>query len=143
MSVHAFNLAQFQARFPELANATGVTSGVCWTMATQFMSPQDGCLLTGEALQLGLELLTAHLAKIGLVAAAGNPTGVITSATEGSVTVAMAPPPFRSGWQHWLSTTAYGAQLWALLSVQSAGGLYVGGSLERQAFRGAGGVFVG
>jgi hypothetical protein len=143
MAAHAFDLAQFQARFPELAALAGVTSGVYWDMATQFMSPEDGCMLTGNVLQFGLELLTAHLAKLGQNAAAGNPAGPITSAAEGSVNVALAPPPFSTGWQFWLSSTGYGAQLWALLQVQTAGGLYVGGSLERQGFRGAGGVFVG
>lgn len=139
----AWDLDQFAQRFPELAELPGVITGAYWQMATQFMTPADGCLLAGNALQFGLELMTAHLAQIGKNAAAGNPGGPITSATEGSVTVSLAPPPVRSGWQHWLSSTPYGMQLWALLSVQSAGGLYVGGSLERQGFRGAGGVFVG
>ena len=139
----AFDLDLFAQRFPELADLPGVITGVTWEMATQIMSPEEGCILSGNTLTLALQLLTAHLAQIGKAAAAGNPSGAITSATEGSVSVSFAPPPFRSGWQHWLSTTTYGAQLWALLSVQSAGGLYVGGSLERQGFRGAGGVFVG
>jgi hypothetical protein len=142
VATHVFDLAQFQARFPDLATSVVVTSGAAWDMAAATMSPDDGPLLTGTSLQLALELMTAHIAKSFAAAGASQPVGVVTGATEGSVSVSLAPPPARSGWQHWLSTTPYGLQLWALLQVQSAGGLYVGGSLERAAFRKAGGVFL-
>lgn len=137
----AFDIVAFTAKFPEMAALPAVADGTYWDVAVSIMSPEDGCLLAGKALQYGLELLTAHLAKLGQMAAAGIPVGSIASGTEGSVTVAFNAPPFKSGWQFWLSTTTYGAQLWALLQVQSAGGLYVGGLPERAAFRKVGGVF--
>jgi hypothetical protein len=145
MAAHAFDLAQFQAMFPELAAVPGVLDGTYWTMATGFMTSTDGIIMAGASLQLGLNLMTAHLAKLigtaGASASSGTAGGPITSATQGSVSIAFAPPPFKTGWQFWLSSTPYGLQLWALLQVQSAGGLYIGGSLDRASFRGAGGVF--
>ncbi len=105
------------------------------------MSAQDGYFLAGPALQLGLDLLTAHIAKTMATAATGDGSAPVTSASEGAVSVGMMAPPARSGWQFWLSSTPYGAQLWVLLGVKSAGGVYVGGSQELGAFRKAGGVW--
>lgn len=65
----------------------------------------------------------------------------MTSASEGSVSVGMMAPPAKNGWQFWLSSTPYGVQLGALLGVASAGGVFIGGSEERAAFRKAGGVW--
>ncbi len=141
MSTHAFDLPTFQAQFPELANLPGVVNGMYWGIATETMTADDGCILSGNTLQLALSLMTAHLAKLFSANGVGQVTGVLTSAGEGSVSAGFAPPPFRTGWQFWLSTTPYGQQLWALLQVQSAGGLYIGGSLERASFRKAGGYF--
>ncbi|MCL2887519.1 MAG: DUF4054 domain-containing protein [Betaproteobacteria bacterium] len=137
---HAFDLPAFRVSFPLLAAVQDDQLAAYWQMATETMTPEDGILLSGASLQLALNLLTAHLAWLFTKAPAGI-TGVVNSASEGSVSVGMAVPPFKSGWQYWLSQTPYGQQLWALLMVQSAGGLYVGGSMERAAFRKAGGVF--
>lgn len=144
MATQVWDQAAFQAQFPEFAGTPGSALQGYWNMAVQYMNPNDGCLLSGSILLLGLNLLTAHLARLfaQIAAGAGNNTpGVVTGAGEGSVNVSMAPPPFRDGWQYWLSTTPYGQQLWALLQANTAGGLYVGGSLERASFRKAGGVF--
>lgn len=141
MSLHTFDLTTFQATFPEFAATNPVALAAYWDMATQYLNPNDGCMLSGRVLQLALNFTTAHLAKLMALAGAGKTSGVATGATEGSVSVSMAPPPFRSGWEFWLSTTPYGLQLWALLQVQTAGGTFIGPSLERASFRKAGGVF--
>jgi hypothetical protein len=136
-----FDPAAFRAAFPEFANLTDDQLTAYWNMALDTMTNYDGVLLSGASLQLALQLLTAHIARLMTKAATGNATGIVTSAGEGSVNIGMAAPPFKNGWQYWLSQTPYGQQLWALLMVQSAGGLYLGGSAERAAFRKAGGVF--
>lgn len=141
MSTHALDIASFQALFPEFATTNPVTVALYWDMATSYITATDGVILSGAPLQLALNLMTAHLLKIIAAATAGQTTGVVSGATEGSVSVSLQPPPVKSGWQFWLAQTPYGIQLWALLQVRSAGGLHVGGSLERASFRKAGGVF--
>ena len=137
----ALDPAAFRRLFPEFESLNGEAISVYWDMATGYMSADNSTTLTGASLQLAMNLLTAHVAKLFDGLAQGQTSGVVTGATEGSVSVSLAPPPTKSGWQHWLSTTPYGLQLWSLLQVKSAGGFYIGGSCERGAFRKAGGVF--
>lgn len=140
---HAFDIAAFRVMFPEFAtNPNDPTLNAYWGMATGFMSSTDGVMLNGASLQLGLNLLTAHIAKMLGGAATGSVApGPVTGGSEGTASASFAAPPTKSGWQFWLSTTPYGLQLWALLQVQSAGGLYVGGLPETGAFRKVGGVW--
>lgn len=144
MTTHVFDVASFRSQFPEFANSTTYPdlqlSGY-WTMAIQYMSPDDGYLLSGDVLQLALNLLTAHLAKSFTMINAGQTTVLVTGSSEGSVSVSLTPPPSKNAFQWWLATTAYGMQLRSLLSIKTAGGFYIGGSIERSAYRKAGGVF--
>jgi hypothetical protein len=142
MALHTFDLTLFQSSFPALAAQNPTQLGNYWTMATAYMNANDGCILSGAQLQLALNLMTAHLTQLSNMLAAGQTTAApVTGATQGSVTISMQPPPATSGWQFWLATTPYGLQLWALLSQRVAGGLIIGGSLERAAFRKSGGRF--
>lgn len=89
------------------------------------------------------QLLVAHIGKMMTDAATGDGvTGAVTSASEGSVSASFQPPPAKSALQYWLSSTPYGVQLWALLSIAGAAGASVGGLPERSAFRKVGGVWV-
>lgn len=145
MALHTFDLASFQAACPALAATSPTALAATFTVASNIMTPYDGCLLNGDSLQLGLNLMTGHLTQIAamLVADPGAVVGPVAGATEGSVSLQVVPSPATSGWQYWLASTPYGLQLWALLSVKSAGGIMVGGSLERASFRQAGGGFLG
>lgn len=145
MALHTFDLSSFQAACPALAATDPAALGATFTTATAIMTPYDGCLLNGTALQLALNLMTGHLTQIAamLVADPGAVVGPVANAAEGSVSLGLVPAPATSGWTYWLASTPYGQQLWALLSVKSAGGLMVGGSLERASFRQAGGFFPG
>ncbi len=142
---HVFDVASFRLQFPAFADETKYpepTLSGYFTMATLYIYPLDWCLLKGDALQLALNLMTAHLTYLNTLLMAGNTTvGIVTGATISKVTVSLQAPPIKSGWQQWLALSPYGMQLWALLSVKSAGGFYVGGSCERAGFRGAGGRF--
>lgn len=109
-------------------------------VAGEFVS--GGCSLHGKTYLLARQLMAAHLMVCAKNAATGNGGGgAVTSASEGSVSVSFAAPTTRNGWQFWLSQTPYGQQLWALLEMKAAGGLYIGGLPERTAVRKVAGVW--
>ena len=110
-------------------------------MGNQYIYSYDNCLITGDTLQLALNLMTAHLAQSFTMIGSGTNPGVVTGAAEGSVNVQMMPPPVKSAWQYWLATTPYGTQLWALLSMLTVGGFTIGGLPETSGFRRVYGVF--
>jgi hypothetical protein len=112
-----------------------------WTMATQYIYDYDNCLITGNTLQLALNLMTAHLAQSFTMIGNGQTTAVVTGATEGSVSVSLEPPPTKNLWQYWLATTPYGLQLMALLQSLVVGGFTIGGRPEASGFRRVYGVF--
>lgn len=147
MATHTLDIVTFRLLFPEFADPTAFPDAYIqaqWDKAVSGMGDQDGWALCGPALQTALNLLTAHYMKLNLLIAAGGGagvTGVVTGATIDKVSVQMAAPPVKSGWQFWLAQTPYGTELWAFLSMKSAGGLYIGGRPERRAFRKVGGRF--
>lgn len=145
MTTQVYNDALFRQQFQAFANVVKfpqVNIQAKFTMASLYISAVDWWALSGDALLLALNYLTAHLMQLEQDTLAGNTSaGIITSATIDKITVALQAPPIKSAWQQWLSQTSYGLQLWALLSIKSAGGFYVGGSCERQGFRKGGGYF--
>lgn len=145
MAQHTLDIAAFRAMFPAFADPLkypDATLQLWWTMATQYITEYDNCLIEGTTLQLALNLMTAHLAQSFTLISAGQSTpGVITGATEGSVSVSMSPPPVKNMWQYWLATTPYGQQLLALLQTLVVGGFTIGGLPETSGFRRVGGVF--
>lgn len=150
MTAPVYNDGLFRLQFPAFADIATFPEMVLsgwWTMGTAYISTNNpGCIWTDAQAQLGNDLMTAHLAQIftninTAGASNGALTGPIQSATEGSVMVAMVPPPVKSALGYWLAATPYGQQLRALLQAVAGVGLYVGGSLERASFRGSGGVW--
>lgn len=146
MSTHVFDIAAFRAQFPAFADTVkypdALLSGY-FQMATCFVSPDDNCMFNGDCLQLALNLMVAHLATIYTADASGAipGVGILTSATIDKVSVTAQVPKTDDAWRAFLYRSPYGLQLVALLRGHAAGGWYVGGSLERQAFRKAGGYF--
>lgn len=141
MAQQTLDIPTFRLLFPEFADPVKFPDAYIqaqWDVAVSAMGDMDGWLLHGAALKNALNLLTAHFMKLNVILLAGGGagvTGVVTGATVDKVSVQMAAPPTRSGWQFWLAQTPYGLQLWAFLSIKSAGGLYIGGRPERLAFR--------
>lgn len=131
-----FDLEAFRAAYPQFAVAADPQVLAMAGQAVSFLSSYGA---TTDQLQW--QLMVAHLLTLSANAAAGGTTGQVSSATVDKVSVSITPPPTRDGWAYWLSTTPYGLQLWALIQRLTAAGLYVGGSAERAAFRGAGGAF--
>jgi len=145
MTTPTYNDTSFRLQFPEFSDPTAYPAAGLqgwWTMGTAYISTnQPSWLVSAVQAQLCSDLIAAHLAKTYALIGAGSTPGVLQSATEGSVSVSMAPPPAKSAFGYWLATTPYGQQLRALLGVMAGPGLYVGASMERSAFRKAGGVF--
>jgi hypothetical protein len=147
MSTHTFDAAAFRAQFPAFADVTKYPDALLasyFEMAACYINPNDGCVLSGNCLQLALNLLTAHLAAVYAPDANGQTNtggGIVTSATIDRVSVQNSLPKSETAWQSFLARTVYGVQLRALLSVKAVGGWLIGGSIERQGIRKAGGVF--
>lgn len=147
MSTHSvLDIAQFRALFAQFASETvypDVLLNAQYSAAGNYMSQTDSIYggLTDDGLVYALQLLTGHLIVMSEKAAGGQPSGFITSASEGDVSISITPPPLVSGWKAWLASTSYGLQLWALLSARAAGGFAIGGMPERYALRKAGGLY--
>ena len=148
-----YNDAQFRAMFPAFASQTAFPQAILqmyWDQATTFVSnlANYGWLTGGQSPSgnptgraLALNLMTAHIAQIFVLVGLGQTPAPITAAGIDKVNVTLLPPPVKDGWEWWLSCTAYGAQLWALLIANSVGGWYSGGSPTRAGFNGAAGAF--
>lgn len=144
MADHVLDPVAFRAMFPQFKSEAiyPLTSlNAWWSMAVVNLGDVDNCELHGDTLQLCLNLMTAHLGALFCSMASGKRGGVLTSASIDKVSVGYASPPFKNGWQFWLSSTPYGAQLWAQLTMLAAGGFYIGGACEQDAFRKVGGYF--
>lgn len=139
-----FNVAEFRAQYPQFANTppTDATLQSYFDQAGSYVTNSNYGWLNGINRALALNLLTAHIAAlmaaIAANGAAGGQSGVVTGATIDDVSVTLEAPPTKNGWQYWLAQTPYGQQLWALLTMQSAGGFFIGGAPTRSGFRGNG-----
>ena len=105
-----------------------------------FIADND-CTFPEKCREYALQLMLAHLLYVGDQSAQGDNSGVIQSATEGDVSVSFAVPDVSDPWYNWMNLSPFGKELLAMLSVQSVGGFYVGGSPERKGFRKIGGGF--
>ncbi|AWB00244.1 DUF4054 domain-containing protein [Vibrio harveyi] len=136
---------EFRAVIPAYADTTTYPNDMLtakWTEATCYISDQNYGRLPGRARKLAIQYMTAHLIYLGDLAKSGTPsTGLITQASEDGVSVSLTPPPNRSQFQYWLNLSPYGQSLLTLLSKAYVGGMYIGGSRERQGFRKYGGRF--
>lgn len=142
----SYSDADFRAQFPAFVNPTAFPAtmlSATWTTGTAYISPNanPGWTTNPAQLQRALDLLCAHLTQLGQQIANGTPMGVMSAASEGSVSITLQPPPVKSALGYWLSTTPYGVELRMLLDIVGGVGFYVGGTCEREGFRKAGGVF--
>lgn len=144
MATHTFDVTAFRVQFPQFADPVAfpdATLQAYWNAATCYVTPNDFCFLSGNCLQLALNLMTAHLTAQSVFIAANQNLGYEQSATIDKVSVVLQAVPAKNEWQAWLITTPYGMQFLALVQVKSAGGFYIGGLPETAAFRKVGGVF--
>lgn len=147
MTTIALDIPTFRALYPQFADADAFPDAALnlqYGLACDYVSADTYGDMSIAARTNALMLMLAHLLALGVIIAKGNyqgQPGVVTASSVGDVSVTLQPPPQRDQWRWWLNCTPYGAQLVALLDVQSAGGFFVGGLPERSAFRKVGGVF--
>lgn len=147
MATIIFDPTLFRQQFPAYANVTTYPDAMLqmyWDMAICYVSDQTYGFcwdLDEHCRTLALNLMTAHLLYIAGLVADGQTAILINSSTVDKITVNLTVAPIRNQWQWWLSTSPYGQQLWALLQVNSVGGIYIGGLPELSAFRRVGGYF--
>lgn len=143
--VLTFDPALFRVQFPAYADNTAYPDGVLqiyWNTAINFVTAENYGNCVDSQRQLAINSLVAHLITLNALILAGEAPVIPTSAGVGTVTVSLQPPKTDGDpWQWWLATTPYGMQCWALLSLAASGGIFVGGSPERSAFRQVGGGF--
>ena len=119
---------QYYTAFSNSAVYPEPTLQLYWNEATTYIIDQLGAFGFRGAQQVrALNLMTAHLAQLNTLIAAGQGTGVMVAATIDKVSIQLQPPPEVNQWQWWLNQTPYGQQLLALLQGASVGGFYVAG----------------
>ena len=129
MTVLVTTVADFRAMFLAYASTPPADARITLFLgyATDYISSEDYGYLAGSSRLRAIYLMAAHLMRLDDDAAAGSVAGIVTSASEGSESIGIAPPPTHNAWDYWISQTPYGQQLLALMKVKAVGGLYVGG----------------
>jgi hypothetical protein len=131
MAIIIFDADLFRTQCPLYANVTTYPDATIlnwFDIGSDYISVNDYGYLNGNSRALALNLMAAHLLYLSDKIATGAAMGILTSASEGSVSIGIAPPPFKSMFQAWLAQTPYGQQLYALLSVKGAFCFYTAGS---------------
>jgi hypothetical protein len=147
MATHTFNYPLFQQQVPAMASSPDESVlQVYFDMATTFANNGNDSWcggFNGSTLDLILNLLTAHIAQIqNLIAAGQTQISITTGAGIDKVNVSLMQPPVKNMFQYWLATTPYGEQVLAMARMQFAGGFYAAvGNFERHGFRKVGGRF--
>lgn len=144
--IHTFNYSLFQEQIPEFAaSPTEATLQAYFDMVLPMANNgyDSWCGgFSGSSLDLVLNLLTAHMAKIQELIGQGQTATIVTGSSIDKVSVNLLTPPVKNMFQYWLATTPYGQQVLALARARFAGGFYASVGLnERHAFRKVGGVF--
>lgn len=109
------------------------------------MAEQATCLVSAQGCtcnEFAMYALVAHLLEKACAADKGNGStgGPLQSATIDRVAVSFATAQPRTAWEAWLVSTTYGQQAFAMMYACSAGGYFIGGNPERDAFTGAYGI---
>ena len=143
-AVFTFDIPTFRTDFPEFSNDVSfpdATLQLFWDNAICYISANNCGYLNDASRLQALNLMTAHLTKLSTLIAMNQVPGLVQSAGVDKINVSLTPPPLSNQWQWWLSVTAYGQQLFALLQVTAVGGFSVGGLPETSAFRKVYGIF--
>lgn len=141
MATIEFDPTAFKVAYPAFVSIPDATLQIYWNTATIYFTNQIGPCTDIPTRTLYLNLMTAHLAALSQMVAAGQVPGYITNSTIDKISVTIQAPPAQNQWQWWLNLTPYGQQLLALLQLASVGGFSYGGLPEGQAFRKVYGIF--
>lgn len=129
-----FELYQDVSNYPDMLLNAQYEIGKCYIA-------DNDCTMPESCREYALQAMLAHLLYIRDQVNGGNNIGVITSASEGDVSVSLAQPVVDDNWTYWFNQSPYGKDILALLDQQSAGGMYIGGSQERRGCRKINGGF--
>ena len=143
MTTIVFDAALFRQQVPDFADVVKYPDAIIqswWDIATDYISTTDYGYLSGNARVLAINLLAAHLMFIAENPSGGG-SGILTSASEGSVSVGLYVYQTKSLFLQWLLSSPYGRQLAALLNAKAAGGIYAGGDSMQGMIRDRGGRF--
>lgn len=142
--MYILDITKFRELFPYFTDDItypDATITMNWETSSLYISNEDYGWINGTQREHMLYLMTAHITALYDIINTGSNTLLTTSSTIDKISVTTTPPVVKSQFQYWLSLTAYGLQLLALLKANAAGGMYVGGMAERSAFRKVGGIF--
>jgi hypothetical protein len=111
-----FDDQAWRFRYPELSDS--VPAGMAQALFAEaglYLFPGDGSLVTDEGQRLIiLQMIVAHIAQLRSQVGTGL-VGRITSASEGSVSVSVAPMSL-PGSAEWFGLTAYGITAWGAMA---------------------------
>lgn len=144
MTTFIFDVTAFRMSYPEFSDPSkypDATLQSYWNTATCIISANNYGRLKNDCRLNALNLMTAHLAKIAALTAAGQTPFIVSGSTIDKISVTLLPPPVKTEFRWWLFTTVYGQQYYAIVSSVTAGGFYSGSLPERAAFRSVGGIF--
>ena len=127
-----YNDSAFRALFPAFADTTAypqATIQAWWNQAILYISNVNGgCFFGSKSLAQQTQAcnqMTAHLMQLNIVIQTGQIPSMVNGATIDKISVTLQPPPVKTQWGWWLSLTAYGQALLALLAMTGAGGMYI------------------
>jgi hypothetical protein len=138
MSDYEFDIVKFRIDYPAFSDIVLFPDDMLqgfYDSATCYISDCNYGYLRNGCRYKAITLMTAHLAQLSVIIANKQVPGIVQSAAISAINVSLTPPPIPNQFQWWLNTTAYGQMLLALLQIKSVGGIYIGGSPERSAFR--------
>ena len=146
MTEYVFDETLFRAQFPAFQSEETYPAtllNAMFEVAKIRLTPYYNWLIAGNKLQYALNLMTAHVTALRTAIAGGEGEGwgIVQGASEGSVSVSMAVPNVKDGFDYWMMQTPYGQELLAFLKTLVVAGFYFGGKPEGAAIRDVGGFF--
>ena len=137
MTAYSYSDAVFRAQFPVFQSQTAFPPDLIqnyWTTAATIVTNNDYGILANQGGPNAMYLMTAHLTQLGVLIGNGETPAVQTGAGIDKINITLMPPPVKTQFQYWLSTTPYGQQLLALLQVAAIGGFYAPGGMGKIGF---------
>ena len=124
------DITTFRAMFTAYSDSTAYPDALLntWYPIGKCYIEDNDCVMEENCRAFALNAMLAHLLYIQDQISAGNQTRLISSASEGDVSVSLIDPPSATSFSYWLNASPYGAQILALLKVNFAGGDFIGGT---------------
>lgn len=136
-----FNAEVFREQIVQYADAALYPDALLlsyWNFSLNFCSEKINIFAQISSQQLILNLFIAHFIYINHKLNRKDLPVVLASSSAGAESASFTPPPVgNSPFRYWLSTSPYGNQILGILDLLGVGGILIGGSPEKSAFRNA------